>query len=468
MPERPDDAPHHLPALRPAPRDRVPRRRRGPSRPPGRPVGAWRRGLGRVPVRPHEPEGRACRALEPRPWLPALVQRAPRHRERQDPRHLQGRRAAARPRAEGERLMAGLNRLPRGGRIDRAKPVAIRFNGRTLQGFTGDTVGSLLLAHDVHLVARSFKYHRPRGIMTHGSEEPNALLQIDRGPGRGDPNNRATVAEARNGLVTASQNHWPSLDFDVGAVNDLLSPLFVAGFYYKTFMWPRSFWDKVYEPKIRAAAGLGRAPTERDADRYANRHAHCDVLVVGAGPAGLAAALAASETGKRVMLVDEQAEPGGSLLHDVTSTIDGVPAQDWAAQALAALDARENVVVLPRTTAFGYYNHNHVVLVERITDHLEAPPEKLARERLWQVRAGEVVLATGSHERPLVFADSDRPGIMLAESIRVFVNRYAVVPGRRIVIATSGASAYAAARDARAAGLDVTVVDLRLEADCGP
>ncbi|HEU4518677.1 MAG TPA: sarcosine oxidase subunit alpha family protein, partial [Microvirga sp.] len=364
--------------------------------------------------------------------------------------------------------MAGLNRLPRGGRIDRAKPVAIRFNGRTLEGFAGDTVASLLLAHDVHLVARSFKYHRPRGIMTHGSEEPNALLQIDRGPGRGDPNNRATVAEARNGLVTASQNHWPSLDFDVGAVNDLLSPLFVAGFYYKTFMWPRSFWDKVYEPKIRAAAGLGRAPTERDADRYANRHAHCDVLVVGAGPAGLAAALAASETGRRVMLVDEQAEPGGSLLHDVTSTIDGVPAQDWAAQALAALDARENVVVLPRTTAFGYYNHNHVVLVERITDHLEAPPERLARERLWQVRAGEVVLATGSHERPLVFADNDRPGIMLAESIRVFVNRYAVAPGRRIVIATSGASAYAAARDARAAGLDVTVVDLRLEADAGP
>jgi sarcosine oxidase subunit alpha len=304
--------------------------------------------------------------------------------------------------------------------------------------------------------------------VTHGSDEPNALLWIDRGPGRRDPNNRATVAEARPGLVAVSQNHWPSLRFDFGAVNDLLSPIVVAGFYYKTFMWPRSFWDKVYEPFIRAAAGLGRAPTETDADRYANRHAHCDVLVVGAGPAGLAAALAASEAGKRVMLVDEQAEPGGSLLHDVTSSIDGAPAQDWAAQAVATLDGRENVLILPRTTAFGYYNHNHIVLVERLTDHLEAPPPNLARERLWQVRAGEVVLATGSHERPLVFADNDRPGIMLADSVRAYVNRYAVAPGRRVVIATCGDSAYAAARDVKAAGIDVTLVDFRREADIGP
>ncbi len=342
------------------------------------------------------------------------------------------------------------------------------FDGRSLQGYAGDTVASLLLANGVHLAARSFKYHRPRGVMTHGSDEPNALLSIDRGPGRRDPNNRATVAEARPGLVTGSQNNWPSLRFDIGAVNDLFSPIFVAGFYYKTFMWPRSFWDKVYEPCIRAAAGSGRAPTEMDADRYANRHAHCDVLVVGAGPAGLAAALAASQAGKRVMLVDEQAEPGGSLLHDVTSSIDGAPAQDWAAQAVATLDGRENVLILPRTTAFGYYNHNHIVLVERLTDHLEAPPPNLARERLWQVRAGEVVLATGSHERPLVFADNDRPGIMLADSVRAYVNRYAVAPGRRVVIATCGDSAYAAARDVKAAGIDVTLVDFRREADIGP
>jgi sarcosine oxidase subunit alpha len=364
--------------------------------------------------------------------------------------------------------MAGVNRLQRGGRIDRSKPVSIGFNGRTLSGFAGDTVASLLLANDVHLVGRSFKYHRPRGLLSHGSDEPNALLSIDRGPGKIDPNNRATVAEAHGGLVTASQNHWPALDFDVGAVNDLLSPIFVAGFYYKTFMWPRSFWDKVYEPNIRTAAGLGKAPKKADADRYANRHAHCDVLIVGAGPAGLAAATAASESGKRVILADEQAEMGGSLLHDVTSLINDMPAQQWVAEAIATLAARPNVTLLPRTTAFGYYNHNHIALAQRITDHLDNAPANLSRERLWQVRAKQVVLATGSHERPLVFADNDRPGIMLAESLRAFINRYAVAPGRRIIVATSSASAYQAAADARAVGLAVTLVDIRLEDDCGP
>ncbi|MET0743510.1 MAG: sarcosine oxidase subunit alpha family protein, partial [Microvirga sp.] len=357
-------------------------------------------------------------------------------------------------------------RLPGGGRIDRKRPIAIRFNGRTVPGFEGDTVASALLANGIHFVARSFKYHRPRGILTHGSDEPNALLEIDRGRGRADPNNRATIAEAFNGLEVSSQNHWPSLENDIGAINDVLSPVLVAGFYYKTFMWPRSFWHRVYEPRIRAAAGLGRAPDIADPDRYQNRHAHCDVLVVGAGPAGLAAALAAAAGGGRVILVDEQGEPGGSLLHDVTATIDGRPAQDWLRQAVETLDSHENVVVLPRTTAFGYYNHNHVVLTERITDHLADPRSGLPRERLWQVRAGRVILATGSHERPLVFADNDRPGIMLAESVRAYVNRYAVAPGRQVVFATNGASAYAAATDARAAGLAVTLVDTRPEADC--
>jgi sarcosine oxidase subunit alpha len=364
--------------------------------------------------------------------------------------------------------MAQVYRLPKGGRVDRAKPISFRFNGRVVEGYHGDTIASALLANGIHFVGRSFKYHRPRGIFGHGAEEPNALLSVDRGPGRKDPNNRATMVEAVEGLAVASQNHWPSLGFDIGAVNDLISPVLVAGFYYKTFMWPRSFWDKVYEPNIRAAAGLGRAPAGPDPDRYTHRHAHCDVLVVGAGPAGLAAALAASETGKRVILVDEQAEPGGSLLHDVTSTIDDMPAQSWVTQTLTALRARENIVVLPRTTAFGYFNHNHVALVERVTDHLAHPPSNMPRERVWQLRASEVVLATGSHERPLVFADNDRPGILLAESVQVFVNRYAVAPGRKVVFATSGASAYAAAMDARAAGLGVTLVDLRLEEDCGP
>ncbi len=364
--------------------------------------------------------------------------------------------------------MAQPFRLSRGGRIDRTRPIRFTFNGRDVHGFQGDTVASALLAEGRHLVGRSFKYHRPRGILSHGSDEPSALLSVDRGPGRIDPNNRASVVEARDGLKTRSQNHWPSLEHDIGAVNDLLSPVFVAGFYYKTFMWPRKFWDKVYEPFIRAAAGLGKAPTEADPDRYANRHAHCDVLVVGAGPAGLAAALAAARTGKRVILADEQAEPGGALLHETRAEIDGRPASDWLAATLADLDARENVILLSRTTVFGYYNHNHVAMAERVTDHLPNASGTAPRERLWQVRAAEVVLAGGSHERPLVFADNDRPGILLAESVRVFVNRYGVAPGRRIVFATSGASAYTAALDAKAAGLHVALVDLRPEADCGP
>ncbi|KAB2919176.1 MAG: sarcosine oxidase subunit alpha family protein [Hyphomicrobiaceae bacterium] len=363
--------------------------------------------------------------------------------------------------------MAQPYRFAKGGRIDRTRPVHFLFNGRTIAGFAGDSVASALLANGVHLVGRSFKYHRPRGILSHGVDEPNALLDVSRGPGRRDPNNRATMVEATDGLVTRSQNHWPSLKRDIWAVNDLLAPIIVAGFYYKTFKWPRTFWHRLYEPAIRAAAGLGLAPTEDDPDRYVHRHAHCDVLVIGSGPAGLAAALAASGSGKRVIVADEQAELGGTLLHDASSTIDGESAEAWLAGALAMLRAQRNVTLLPRTTAFGYYNHNHIAMVERLVDHPAPGSTALPRERLWQVRAKQVVLATGAHERPLAFADNDRPGIMMAESIRVFLNRYAVAPGRRIVFATSGASAYQAAADAKAAGLDVTMVDTRPEAGCG-
>jgi sarcosine oxidase subunit alpha len=253
-----------------------------------------------------------------------------------------------------------------------------------------------------------------------------------------------------------------------GRSTTVLSPLLVAGFYYKTFMWPRSFGtgstSRGYGPRQDWA---GRRPGP-DPDRYQHLHAHCDVLVVGAGSAGLAAALAASEGGKRVILADEQAEMGGALLHDTTSAIDGTPAWTWLADALAVLGARGNVTLLPRTTVFGYYNHNHIGLVQRLTDHLQRPHPDLPRERLWQVRAAEIVLATGAHERPLVFTDNDRPGIMLAESLRAFVNRYGAAPGRRAVIATSGACAYTVAADLKAAGLEVAVVDLRAEPDCAP
>ncbi len=359
-------------------------------------------------------------------------------------------------------------RLPQGGRIDRDKPIIIRFNNRALPAYAGDTAASALLADGTHLVGRSFKYHRPRGILAAGAEEPNALFDVDRGRDRREPNNRATVVEAFDGLALKSQNHWPALQADIGEVNNYLSPMLTAGFYYKTFMWPRTFWASVYEPVIRRAAGLGEAPRRPDPDRYVQQHAHCDVLVVGAGPAGLAAALAASASGRRVILCDEQPEFGGSLLHDVSSTIDGEPAEAWRAGIIAELATRPNVRLLVRTTAFAYHNHNHVILTERLTDHLHEPTRGLARERLWQVRAGRVVIATGAHERPLVFANNDRPAIMLAEAMRTYVNRYAVAPGRNAVIVTNGASAYRAALDLSAAGIAVEIVDSRPAADAGP
>ena len=365
--------------------------------------------------------------------------------------------------------MSASFRLPQGGRIDRTRPIVIRFNGREVPAFEGDTAASALLASGIHVVGRSFKYHRPRGILSHGSDEPNALFDVDRGGNRRDPNNRAGVVEAFDGLALKSQNHWPSLALDIGEINNALGGVFVAGFYYKTFMWPKAFWKHVYEPVIRAAAGLGKSPTAPDPERYSQRHAHTEVLIAGSGPAGLAAALAASaDPAQRVILCDEQAEFGGSLLHDLTSEIDGIPAQAWLERTLATLRGRSNVTLLPRTTAFGYFNHNHIALAERITDHLRQPDAKLPRERMWQVRAGRVVIATGAHERPLVFADNDRPGIMLADSMRVFVNRYAVLPGRQAVIATNGASAYRVALDLKRAGIDVTIVDLRRDHDCGP
>lgn len=363
--------------------------------------------------------------------------------------------------------MSGPYRLPSLGCADRRRRIHFIFNGRVLEGYAGDTIASALLANGISLVGRSFKYHRPRGVLTHGSAEPNALLLVDRGRGRIEPNNRATTTELTENLVVQSQNHWPSLAIDVGAVNDFLSPLLAAGFYYKTFMWPRSFWGSVYEPAIRAAAGLGISPKEADPDRYVHKYAHCDVLVVGGGPAGLAAALAASEGGAAVLLVDEQPELGGSLLHDVSSRIDDASSEVWRKEVLEHLASRANVQLLSRTTAFGYYNQNYVGLVERVTDHLEDPDPRIPRERLWQVRAKEVVLCTGAHERPLAFPNNDRPGIMLAESIRVFINRYGVAPGKKIIFVTNGAAAYQAAIDAKCAGVDVSIIDERSKALCG-
>ncbi len=349
-----------------------------------------------------------------------------------------------------------------GGRVDRTRPLKFTFDGVAFEGLQGDTLASALLANGVHLVGRSFKYHRPRGIVTAGSEEPNALVTVRRDAARETPNLRATQVELYEGLEAHSQNRWPSLRFDLGRANDLLSPLFPVGFYYKTFMWPRAAWAALYEPLIRGAAGLGCAPTLPDPDRYAQRYAHCDVLVVGSGPAGLAAALAAADGGARVILCDEQPELGGSLLSDPHSRIDGVAACDWLERTISALSRNPRVRLLPRTTAFGYFPHNAIGLNERLTDHLAEPQPGQVRERLWQVRAREVVLATGAIEQPLVFPGNDRPGIMLAGAVQTYLQRYGVRAGTRAVVVTAADGAYRAALDLQAAGVTIAAIaDLR-------
>ena len=353
-------------------------------------------------------------------------------------------------------------RVPGRGRLDRSQAIGFTFDGRAYSGFAGDTLASALLANGVRLVGRSFKYHRPRGVLASGSDEPNAIVAIDRGDGRYEPNKRATTQELFDGLAADSQNRWPSLRFDAGAISDIVHRLIPPGFYYKTFMWPKGFWRTIYEPLIRRASGLGRAPSQADPDVYSARYAHCEVLVVGGGAAGIAAAVAASRRGVRTVLVDEQAEIGGALLSDPSASIDGKSASEWVANAYAELRSRENVTVLTRTTAIGAYHKNMIVLVERITDHLARPPAGAPRERLWRVRAREVVLAQGATERPLVFDGNDRPGVMLAGAARTYLNRYGVAVGKRVVIVTNDDWAWLSAFDLASAGITIAaIVDLR-------
>ncbi|MBO6726894.1 MAG: sarcosine oxidase subunit alpha [Rhizobiaceae bacterium] len=354
------------------------------------------------------------------------------------------------------------HRIPKAGRLTPAREVRFSFDSKAMTGLEGDTLASALLANGVHLVGRSFKYHRPRGILSAGSEEPNALVGIRRDAARQTPNVRATVQEIYDGLEAVSQNRWPSLSFDTGAINDIGAPFFSAGFYYKTFMWPKVAWKRLYEPNIRAAAGLGVAPDEPDPDLYASRYAHCDVLIAGGGAAGIAAAVAAADAGASVFLADEQPEIGGALRFEAGASIDGQDGWSWARAQMAKLAAMPNVRVLTRCTVFGYHAQNMVVLAERLTDHLANPAPEMSRERLWEVRAKHVILATGAIERHMVFPGNDRPGVMLASAARSYLNHFGVAVGKRVGIYTANDSAYYAALDLKRAGQKIqAIVDLR-------
>lgn len=356
-----------------------------------------------------------------------------------------------------------MSRLGQGGLIDRDQPLTFTFDGRPLAGFAGDTLASALIANDVRLVGRSFKYHRPRGLFTAGPEEPNGLVELG-GGARRDPNSRATTAELHDGLVASSQNRWPSLGLDLLSVNSLLAPLFVSGFYYKTFMWPAAFWERLYEPLIRRAAGMGRASGLPDPDAYDKAHAFCDLLVIGGGPSGLAAALAAARAGARVILCDDDFRLGGRLLSDRQS-VDGLPGPDWVARTQAELAAFPDVRILTRTQVFGAYDSGVFGAVERLADHLPVIPEGVPRQRLWKIVARRSVLAAGAVERPLVFGGNDKPGVMMASAVRTYLNRFAAAPGRRAAVLTTTDDGWRTALDLQAAGIEtVAVIDARPEA----
>ena len=358
--------------------------------------------------------------------------------------------------------MNQINRLE-GGLIDPDTPLSFSFDGKHYTGQSGDTLASALLANGVRLMGRSFKYHRPRGPLTAGSEEPNALVELRSGD-RQEPNTRATTAELYDGLTARSQNRWPSLAFDAMAVNDALSGFLTAGFYYKTFMWPTAFWEKVYEPIIRRAAGLGSVSGKDDPDAYDKGFRHCDMLIIGAGPSGLMAALTAARSGVEVILADEDFVLGGRLNAE-TFTLNNRPAQSWMKKTLSELKSLRNVRLMPRTTVIGAFDHGIYGAVERISDHLITPAEGKPRQILWRIYAKRTVLCAGALERPIAFDNNDRPGIMLASAMRTYANRFAATPSQRVTLFVNNDDGHRTAQDLHRLGVKVVaVIDPRRDA----
>ena len=350
-------------------------------------------------------------------------------------------------------------RLEKGGLINRSKKISFKFNGKKYYGYEGDTIASALLANGVHLVGRSFKYHRPRGFFGAGVDEPYAIVQMYRN-NEVDPNVRATEQELFEGLEAKSVNCWPSVQFDIGAINNFLNRFFPAGFYYKTFMWPKSFWYNIYEPIIRKAAGFGAASIKHDKERYEHKYEYCDLLITGSGPSGLASAYAAAQNGAKIILAEDKPRFGGSLLtSDVT--IGNQSGDEWANKIISELKSMPNVIVKNRSQVFGYYDHNMLVMSERVSDHLPKSEKYTPKQRLWYIRAKEVIISSGSIERPLVFGNNDTPGVMLSSAAKEYMKVYGVLVGKNPIVFTNNDSGYETAIEFKKNGIDPLVLDTR-------
>ena len=350
-------------------------------------------------------------------------------------------------------------RIEKGGLINRNKKISFKFNGKKYLGYEGDTIASALIANGVHLVGRSFKYHRPRGFFGAGVDEPYAIVQMNRN-NEVDPNVRATEQELFEGLEAKSVNCWPNVNFDIGAINNFLNKFFPAGFYYKTFMWPKSFWYNIYEPIIRKAAGFGSASIKHDKERYEHKYEYCDILITGSGPSGLASAYASAKNGAKVILAEDKPRFGGSLLtSDVT--IGNQSGKEWSEKIISELKSMPNVIVKNRSQVFGYYDHNMLVMSERVRDHLPKTENYTPKQRLWYIRAKEVVISSGSIERPLVFGNNDTPGVMLSSAAKEYLKVYGVLVGKKPIVFTNNDSGYETAIEFKKNGIDPLILDTR-------